>query len=130
MQRHHLHAIFPGFALRLAGLKRRVREEGSQLGEAGFDIFGRALETAGDVDEFVEIFHPRFGAAARIGFVKIAQAGALDSMVDLFGEGKRCVAVGGAGPGHFIDQCQKRFERILRASGQARVGEFGQRRIP
>ena len=113
MQRHQLHAVLPGLALRLAGFERGVGEERSQLGETGFDILRRALETAGDVDEFVEIFHSRFGTAARIGFVEIAQAGVLDAMVDLFGKRKRRVAVGGTGPGHFIDQGQERFERML-----------------
>jgi hypothetical protein len=86
VQGHQLRAVFPCLALSFAGFERCVGEERGQLREAGFEILGRALEAAGDVDQLVEVLDARFGAAARVGFVVIAQTAAPDRMVDLFGE--------------------------------------------
>ena len=66
MQRHQLHAVFPRFALPFAGFERGVREERGELGETRFEILGRALETARDVDQLVEVLDARFGAAAAV----------------------------------------------------------------
>src|SRR5579862_3892270 len=89
MQGHELHAVFPGLALRLARLERGMREERNEFGEPGLDVFGRAFEAARDVDELVEVLDARFRAATRIGLVVVAQAAALDRMIDLFGERDR-----------------------------------------
>ena len=129
MQGHELRAIFPGFALGLAGFERSMREKCGEFGEFCLDIFRRALETAGHIDEFVEVLYTRLRAAARVGFVKVAQTAALDRVVDLLSQRQR-VAVRHAGFRQLVNQGEKRLQSILRATGEASACVFMQRRIP
>ena len=55
MQRHQLHAILARLALALARLERGVGKERGEFRQPRFGILGRALEAAGDVDQFVQI---------------------------------------------------------------------------
>ncbi len=92
MQCHELHAVIPYLALVFTGLKCGVREECGQLVEASVDVFLSGLETAGDVDQLVQIFHPRLGVTTTVLLVEIAQAGVGDGMVDLLGEREVSIA--------------------------------------
>jgi hypothetical protein len=70
----------------LAGLERGVRKEGGQFAQAGLDILRRHGETAGHVDQLVQVFHARLAVAAAVLFVVVTQAGVGDGVVDLFGQ--------------------------------------------
>ena len=66
-------------------------EEGRQFAQARLDILLGALESAGHVDQFVKVLGARLGAGLVL-FVMVAQAGADDGVVHLFGQRQRLVA--------------------------------------
>ena len=80
MQGHELHAVEAGRGLRLAGLERRVREEGVERREAFVVV---RLESLGGVDELVEVLDARLALVVLLARVMVAQPRVLDHVLHL-----------------------------------------------
>ncbi|MNH22644.1 hypothetical protein D3C79_825080 [compost metagenome] len=86
VQRHQLHRIGVFVRLILAGLQRRVGEEGRQIAHV-FQLVRPLVLTAGR-HQLVQVLHPRLGFLPFFGQIHGLEAGVLDGDVRLLMQGQ------------------------------------------
>ena len=109
MHGHQLHRVLPVLGLVVAGLERRMGQEG---GQAVFVFLG---EVRGRVDQFVEVFEPL--PAFAVGLVVGAQSGMLEHVIDGFRQRQFL-----DGLAHGIDQLVEGAQRTAGLALQHRHG--------
>ena len=110
MQCHQLHAIEPGRGLGLARLKRGMGQECGQRRQAVVIVRGKTFR---GIDEFVQVFNPRFALVVLLPRVVRAQPRVLDDHAYLLVQGQLRDLGGEA-----IDQCKESLQGAGRARGQ------------
>src|SRR5210317_1159126 len=83
MQCHQLYTVVPGFTLGFTGFKRSMAEEGLQVRHTGLLIFLWQDESLGGVNQFTQVFHPRFHFFVRFFFVMCNQLAVLNNTLHL-----------------------------------------------
>lgn len=123
VQGHQLHRVGVFVRLILAGLQRRVGEEGGEIAHV-FQLV-RALVLAAGGDQFVQVLYPRLGFLALFRQIHGLEAGVLDGDIRLLMQRQQ---------GHLllqrVDQLDKAAHRVAGAAGQHLVVEQGLGRLP
>jgi hypothetical protein len=124
VQRHHLHAVFPGIGLALAGFQHRMREEGiERRHRLTVDIL--RLEAARGGDELEQVLDLRLAAFCLVLLIVLEEAAGIEHVVD--GLVQRQIA---GFRGQPLDQLHGSPARRPRPSGPAHPGNTRGGRLP
>ncbi len=123
VQGHQLHRVGIFVGLILAGLQRRVGEEGGEIAHV-FQLV-RALVLAAGGDQFVQVLYPRLGFLALFRQIHRLEAGVLDGDIGLLVQGQQ-----GDLLFQRVDKLDKATYRITGATGQHLVIEQCLGRLP
>ncbi len=123
VQGHQLHRIGVFVRLILAGLQRRVGEEGGEIAHV-FQLV-RALVLAAGGDQFVQVLYPRLGFLAFFRQIHGLEAGVLNGDIRLLVQGQQ-----GDLLLQRVDQLDKAAHRVAGAAGQHLVVQQGLGRLP